>query len=154
MSVRHIALVSVLLTGCAGFQPQPIERPVNPPAQWHIGGAGAGEAVGARWWYTFDDEELNRLIHRALSNNPDLAATAQAVIQADLQLRNAGAALLPTLVRREARVNRQARPPARIVSRVVRVASGCRLTTSWISGGVACPPWKPGGLSRVSRLGV
>ena len=85
MSLRHIALLSVLLTGCASFQPQPVDLPLNPPAQWHIG-AGAGEAVGARWWYTFDDEELNRLIDRALSNNPDLAATAQAVIQADLQL--------------------------------------------------------------------
>ena len=96
MSLRHIALLSVLLTGCASFPPQPIELPLNPPAHWHIG-AGAGEAVGSRWWYAFGDEELNRLVDRALSNNPDLAATAQAVIQADLQLRNAGAALLPTL---------------------------------------------------------
>ncbi len=154
MSVRHIALVSVLLTGCAGFQPQPIERPVNPPAQWHIGGAGAGEAVGARWWYTFDDEELNRLIHRALSNNPDLAATAQAVIQADLQLRNAGAALLPTLGA-SGSTGKQA-SEASGQDRVTSGSSSLGLSVDYELDlwGVACPPWKPGGLSRVSRLGV
>ncbi|MFO8142840.1 MAG: efflux transporter outer membrane subunit, partial [Marinobacter sp.] len=41
--------------------------------------------------------DLNRLIEKALKANPSLAATAEAVIQADLQLRSAGAALLPSI---------------------------------------------------------
>ena len=53
--------------------------------------------MNADWWQAFGDEQLNRLVNRAYANNPGLAATAQAVIQADLQLRNAGAALLPTV---------------------------------------------------------
>ena len=97
MIFRTSPLWSVLLlAGCAGFQPQPVEQPLTPPAQWHQE-KNAGETVNADWWQAFGDEQLNRLVNRAYANNPGLAATAQAVIQADLQLRNAGAALLPTV---------------------------------------------------------
>ncbi len=97
MILRTTPLLSaLLLAGCAGFQPQPVELPVTPPAQWHQE-TSTGETVDAAWWQAFGDEQLNRLITRAFDNNPGLAATAQAVIQADLQLRNAGAALLPSV---------------------------------------------------------
>jgi NodT family efflux transporter outer membrane factor (OMF) lipoprotein len=97
MIPRTIPLLSlILLAGCAGFQPRPVKVPITPPDQWHQD-TGNGAVVDASWWQAFGDEQLNRLIARAFNNNPDLAATAQAVIQADLQLRNAGAALLPTV---------------------------------------------------------
>ena len=74
MSLRHIALLSVLLTGCASFQPQPVDLPLNPPAHWHIG-AGAGEAVGSSWWYAFGDEERKRLGGRAISKDAGRGGT-------------------------------------------------------------------------------
>lgn len=95
MIIRSIVLLSIFFTGCSSFNPKPIEQPVKIPDRWHIE-TDTGELVSTRWWEAFGDENLNRLVERALSNNPDLAATAQAVLQADLQLRNAGAALLPS----------------------------------------------------------
>jgi len=97
MTVLRLPLFcAILLTGCAGFQPQPVEVPVVPPGQWHLP-ANAGNEVNARWWQAFGDERLNVLVSRALDHNPGLAAMAQSVIQADLQLRNAGAALIPSV---------------------------------------------------------
>ncbi len=97
MNTRLYALVPVLLmAGCATFEPEPVSLPLTPPDQWaHEDTSGA--TVDADWWQAFDDAHLNRLIDRAIAANPGLAATAESVIQADLQLRNAGAALLPSV---------------------------------------------------------
>src|SRR5690554_7609757 len=70
MIFRTSPLWSVLLlAGCAGFQPQPVEQPLTPPAQWHQE-TNAGETVNADWWQAFGDEQLNRLVNRAYANNP------------------------------------------------------------------------------------
>ena len=97
MTFRLFALVPVLLlTGCATFTPEPVDLPVEPPPQWQIV-VDQGRAVDRLWWQSFEDPQLNRLIDQGLEANPSLAAAAQSVIQADLQLRNAGAALLPSV---------------------------------------------------------
>ncbi|MBE0485666.1 efflux transporter outer membrane subunit [Marinobacter sp.] len=97
MTIRLTALVpALLLAGCATFTPEPVGLPVTPPDHWEQT-KHAGTAVEADWWRAFNETELDRLIEKALKANPNLAAMAESVIQADLQLRNAGAALLPSL---------------------------------------------------------
>lgn len=97
MNIRLYALVpALLMAGCATFTSEPVSVPMTLPDQWALESA-SGAAVDADWWQAFDDAQLNRLIDRAIEANPGLAATAESVIQADLQLRNAGAALLPSL---------------------------------------------------------
>lgn len=97
MKIRLFVLAPiVLVAGCASFTPVPVTAPVEPPVQWHLDAEGRN-SVATDWWRSFGDETLNQLITRALDNNPDLLATAESVIQADLQLRNAGAGLLPSV---------------------------------------------------------
>ena len=97
MTFRFLTLIPALFAaGCASFSPAPVIVPVEPPAQWSDV-ADAGQSVDRQWWQSFDDPQLNRLIDKALDANPNLAAAAQSVLQADLQLRSAGAALLPSV---------------------------------------------------------
>ncbi|MBN7769134.1 TolC family protein [Marinobacter daepoensis] len=97
MHLRSLTLLSILLlSGCASFEPQPIEYEMETPGSWAIE-SGAAQSVGTRWWEGFHDPRLNQLVDRALANNPTLAVTAQSIRQADLQLKNAGAALLPSI---------------------------------------------------------
>ena len=48
-----------------------------------------------QWWQGYDDPNLLALIEKARAANPDLAILAENLVQADLQLQNAGASLLP-----------------------------------------------------------
>lgn len=97
MTARLLVLLpAVLIAGCATFTPEPVPLPVTPPEQWSAQ-IDEGQGVDASWWQAFNDDHLNRLIDKALAANPDLAATAQSVIQADLQLQSAGAGLLPSV---------------------------------------------------------
>ncbi len=85
------------LTAC-GF----IERPAavapdfEPPERWAQAQAGA-EQLGARWWESFGDEILSRLVEEALTNNRDLRGAAARVRAAAAQARIAGADRLPSL---------------------------------------------------------
>ncbi len=51
----------------------------------------------AEWWRGFTSPELNRLEAQAKARNFDIAAAIARIVQADAQVRIAGAALLPTL---------------------------------------------------------
>lgn len=97
MTARLLVLLpAVLIAGCATFTPEPVPLPVAPPEQWSVQSV-EGQGIDASWWQAFNDDHLNRLIEKALAANSDLAATAQSVIQADLQLQSAGAGLLPSV---------------------------------------------------------
>jgi len=97
MTARILVLLPALLVGgCATFTPEPVPLPVTPPEQWSAQ-IDEGQGIDASWWQAFNDDHLNRLIDKALAANSDLAATAQSVIQADLQLQSAGAGLLPSV---------------------------------------------------------
>lgn len=67
------------------------------PAEWSFRDPAKPDAARslARWWESFDDAELNRLIVTALSRNLDLAAAADRVQQARAQAKIAGAPLWP-----------------------------------------------------------
>lgn len=50
-----------------------------------------------RWWEQYGSPELNELIEQARAENLDIASAASRLQQADAQLRQSGAALLPQL---------------------------------------------------------
>ncbi len=98
------ALLLVLITGCATKSPPtPAEireqsgtltnfALTNP---WKAG-ATAGP-IADNWLATFDDPQLSALVAEAMTNNPDLRASATRVDQAEQYLRLAKAALRPTI---------------------------------------------------------
>jgi multidrug efflux system outer membrane protein len=81
-TVTTVALITLLLSGCAAVGPdyQPPQTPA--PAQWQ-GAHDSGvrdAAVLAQWWQQFNDPVLDNLITDALAANTDLA-TAQAKLR-------------------------------------------------------------------------
>ncbi len=80
-----------LITACS-VAPRPFEAPVNPPAAF----SQTGEAeVPDRWWLSFNDTQLNRLIDIALQQNLDLRAVFNRLEQATAIARKAGSELIP-----------------------------------------------------------
>lgn len=51
----------------------------------------------SKWWTSFGSDELNALVEEALSNNRDVKAAAERIVQAEMQAGSAAAALLPTI---------------------------------------------------------
>lgn len=76
-----LALV-LLLAACAGAPQRPATA-VTVPAQWQqaMAASGSGEA-GQPWWLAFRDPQLEALVQRALSGQPDLRVVAARVAQA------------------------------------------------------------------------
>lgn len=53
--------------------------------------------IDTQWWQQFQSPELNRLIEYAQSNSPDLRVATERIVQAELQMNNAGASLFPAV---------------------------------------------------------
>ena len=91
------ALPLALVLGACDLGPDYQRPEVEMPVQFR-----ATEATGAAawpsddWWRGFDSAELNTLIEQARAQNFDIAAAIARVIQADAQVRIAGAPMLPT----------------------------------------------------------
>jgi len=91
-------VAAVLAGGCA----VPLHAPgvaLELPTSWSEAAlaAPAEQAVDAAWWRSFASAELASLVTEALSGNPDLAAAAERVLQAEIAVRSAGATLFPAV---------------------------------------------------------
>ncbi|MGE0804554.1 MAG: efflux transporter outer membrane subunit [Burkholderiaceae bacterium] len=93
------AAAAAVLAGCAVTEP--VTRPELPmPTAWNepeTAVSGATAPVTRDWWRSFGSAQLGLLIDEALSGSPDLRIAAERVRQAELQLRNTGASLLPAV---------------------------------------------------------
>lgn len=81
-----------LASGCAG-------RPPAEPVGQRLGYTpelANQYQVDSEWWKIYDDEQLNRLVATALSNNTDYAKTAVRINRALYQANLIGADLLPS----------------------------------------------------------
>jgi len=88
----------VILSACHSIKA--IDRPeIAFEEQWQQEKEQAAEqqAIEEQWWQQFNSPELSRLIDIALLNSPDLRVAAERVVQAELQMNNAGASLFPAL---------------------------------------------------------
>lgn len=98
LTLASLTLAIGLLAGCTTL-PTNSDPEIALPTRWDepFEAAEAGEAARLDWWAGFGSAELVTLIDRVLAGNPDLAIATERVLQAEIALRNAGAALLPTL---------------------------------------------------------
>jgi NodT family efflux transporter outer membrane factor (OMF) lipoprotein len=98
LSLRIAAWPLVLWLALAGCAIQgPATRPeVAMPTAWTTSATEAASIEGS-WWRSFGAAPLLDLIDEALAANPDLAQTAERVVQAELNLRTAGASLFPSV---------------------------------------------------------
>lgn len=66
------------------------------PQSWvnHMPPSTAQENL-ATWWSSFKDPQLDRLIHNAFANNPDMINAALSIAQAEAELRSVRSGMLP-----------------------------------------------------------
>lgn len=101
-STRRTAAVATLalglLAGCTTLPGAP-DPEIALPVRWDepFESMHTDETISRDWWAAFDSAELVALIDKVLANNPDLAIATERVLQAEIALRKAGAALLPTV---------------------------------------------------------
>lgn len=93
-----ILLASLTLAGCALTEPTALPAPSLPEA-WTEGGTDTADAaqVSAAWWQAFGSSRLDHLVQEAVVASPDLRIQTERMVQAELALQGAGAALFPNL---------------------------------------------------------
>lgn len=97
--ILSLLLSGTILSGCAQGDYGTVASPVAPSKAWQQADkeASATPWPAADWWGGFGSAELVSLLADARKANPDLAAAAARLLQADARARAAGADLLPTL---------------------------------------------------------
>ena len=100
-SAPLLCLLIVSMTACVS---PPVRKetslPVTVPEHWTTSDARPGDPGGedsSRWWKSFKDPGLDRLIAETLDNNRDLRAAAARIDAASAQARIAGADLYPSV---------------------------------------------------------
>lgn len=95
MLTRHyfLLLPALLLSACSLNTPVP-DSAIVPPVQWSTQTANA-QWPQRDWWLQYQSPSLEALLVRAEAGNLDLASAASRLRQADAQLRQARASLLP-----------------------------------------------------------
>ena len=88
-------LLALGLSACAGIEP--IQRPALDLSGNWVETADHEVPVREAWWRGFQSPQLERLVAANLLDSPDLAAAAERVVQAELQVRTSGASLFPSL---------------------------------------------------------
>jgi len=91
----YLILGISLLSGCSLTSPLP-QSDVQAPQQWNTADTPLVWPQ-AQWWSEYQQPQLSQLITRARNSNLDLATAATRLLQADAQLRQSGASLLPQL---------------------------------------------------------
>ena len=96
-SRRVVALAAVLALSACVINSKPLTPAIDiPPAYTASSFSGAAMAE-SDWWRGFNADELSSLIASALRASPDMAIAAERILQAEAQVRIAGASLFPAL---------------------------------------------------------
>ncbi len=97
LRLAFVAFNATLVAGCANLKSstRPELGSTQVPAQWHSD--VSTNAVQDDWIASFGDEQLVKLVNEAMTNNPDLAATAARLDQAIASAGVAKANLWPQL---------------------------------------------------------
>jgi outer membrane protein, multidrug efflux system len=103
-------LVALALGGCAVTGGPPAPAPAVPLA-WSEPGAAEAVALTRDWWRSFGSAELSGLVDAALIASPDVKIGAEHVLQAEAQVRIAGATLFPELDFSAGTGRSETRPP-------------------------------------------
>ncbi len=95
-TAAHLLLPGFILAGIAGCTPQTKISSLQVEEAEEFSATGK-EQVADRWWQTFDDEQLNKLVDSALANNFDLRTAWQRLKAAEASVRRESASLFPWL---------------------------------------------------------
>ncbi|MFA5687550.1 MAG: TolC family protein [Kiritimatiellales bacterium] len=88
------AVLLLLCTSCALLPKKERAAPDDLPDAWRA--ESAGIATTNEWWKAFGDEQLNRLMERALGNNLTIEQAAARLRQAEAAAVKSGAARFPS----------------------------------------------------------
>ena len=101
MKLKHLirlslALPALSLVACQMVGPDYFRPKQTLPASYQESQASdAAEAMSNQWWTLYNDEVLNDLISKASKNNTDLKIAVARIEEADVYMREVGAALFP-----------------------------------------------------------
>lgn len=90
-----VLMTALVLSGCS-FAPEYHRPQMELPSAWGEAGEGTG-TLAREWWRRFDDETLNGLVDRALSQNRNLEESLARVDSARAALGMARADLFPRI---------------------------------------------------------
>lgn len=94
LRLRLLPAVAVIFLAACASQQQPPQVPIELPAEF----TRTGEpVVPDTWWTSFEDEQLDNLVARALEDNLSLQASYQRLRQARALADRQGAALFPSV---------------------------------------------------------
>jgi multidrug efflux system outer membrane protein len=97
LALTVTAAVALSLGACSltGNAPQLPGIASNMPAAYAELSQTGAAVTAPDWWRSFNSDELSALVAAALTANPDLAIATERILQAEVQVRIAGASLLP-----------------------------------------------------------
>lgn len=105
-NLKSVVIVGLLagLSGCALLGPD-YERPSLSALPDSYGDAEASlpsdmeklNEIPNDWWTLYQDPQLNALVEKSFKNNSNIKSAVARIEEADAQMREAGAALLPTV---------------------------------------------------------
>lgn len=92
-----VVVAALFLSGCQSIWPDYLRPKLDVPAQYvEPGQPNATENLMINsWWTLYQDQELNALIDKALSNNKDIKLAVARIDEADAALREVGGFLYP-----------------------------------------------------------
>ena len=95
----YTAVATVLLLSGCQIWPDYLRPKVDVPAQYVEPGqqSAAEMLVVNNWWTLYQDQELNTLMDKALSNNKDIKLAVARIDEADAALREVGGFLYPQI---------------------------------------------------------
>lgn len=100
-SIAALVVALLALPGCALVERAPERPAMTLPAEYRSAGDTPGTPAAASvddaWWRALGDATLDRLVERALADNPDVAAAAARIAAARAEARLDGASTRPQL---------------------------------------------------------
>ncbi len=112
LALATAVALSLGLGACAltGNAPQLPGIATDMPAAYTEQSLSSAAVAMPDWWRSFNSDELSALVAAALSANPDLSIATERVLQAEAQVRIAGASLLPEVGFGASTSRRETRP--------------------------------------------
>lgn len=97
IKILNVMAMLMVLPGCAMLGLD-YERPKTalPESYEQVEQASLTE-IPDKWWTLYQDPQLNALVEKALNNNSDIKQAVARIEEADAEMREVGAALLPTV---------------------------------------------------------
>jgi len=89
--------LAVTLSGCTMLGPDFFRPKTTLPETYQQVEATTLAEIPDQWWTLYQDPQLNALVEKTLKNNSDIKIAVARIEEADAQMREVGAAILPTV---------------------------------------------------------